>query len=329
MIRGQTDKQDLPVSHPITLRSHFSQSILLQMVIFALVVAAVILWQLDTIRSLYFDHHLLEFGLVINGLILVIFAAGMIKIVLLLLHYAREEKATALFLRNLHEHSDAPLSKVPGTSMIAERFKTMQRLYDQHAPISHSALAATTIASESTKTGLPRFVNNVLILTGVFGTIIALSIALLGASDLLEDAIDSTGMGMVIQGMSTALSTTMTAIACYLFFGYFYFRLNDVQTNLASGIEQITSQYLTPRFQVNNDSIVHEVAGLLRGLRDLVGRIDQSHQQLQSVETVMRDASLDFQAQISKLPDEINDIKAILREGFRLQSDRNKQQFSE
>jgi len=314
------------VSQPAITRSHFSRNILLQMLAVGIAVVILGLWQYDTLRALYFDEHLLEFGLVINALILVIFAAGMLRIIGLLLHYAREEKAADLFMRNLSAHPDTPLLKVPAKSLIAERFTFMQRLYDKHAPINHSALAASTLAGESTKTGLPRFVNNVLILTGVFGTIIALSIALLGASDLLENAVDSTGMGMVIQGMSTALSTTMTAIACYLFFGYFYFRLNDVQTNLASSIEQITSHHLLPRFHVTNDSIVHEVAGLLRALQQIVSRIDQSHQQLQAVEESMRDASQQFQHQVENLPSEIAEIKAILREGFRLQSTRNQQQ---
>ncbi len=313
------------MSQSATARSHFSKTILLQMLIVGIAVASLILWQYDTLHALYFDEHLLEFGLVINALILVIFAAGMLRIIALLLRYAREEDAAAIFTRNLSSNSETPLLKVPTTSLIAERFNAMQRLYDKHTPINHSALAASTLAGESTKTGLPRFVNNVLILTGVFGTIIALSIALLGASDLLENAVDSTGMGMVIQGMSTALSTTMTAIACYLFFGYFYFRLNDVQTNIASTIEQITSHHLLPRFQVTNDSIVHEVAGLLRGLQEIVSRIDQSHQQLQAVEESMRDASQQFQMQVENLPDEIAEIKAILREGFRLQSSRNQQ----
>ena len=47
----------------------------------------------------------------------------------------------------------------------------------------------------------------------------------------------------------TALSTTITAIVCYVFFGYIYQRLPMPRTNLISGIEQVTTTFLMPKFQ--------------------------------------------------------------------------------
>ena len=113
------------------------------------------------------------------------------------------------------------------------RYKTLLDLYSRRTAINHNALASTLMAQESSYISFPKFVNNILILTGVFGTIVSLSIALLGASDMLGNINDGDGLGVVIHGMSTALSTTMTAILAYLFFGYFYLKTNRYANLLA------------------------------------------------------------------------------------------------
>ena len=174
---------------------------------------------------------------------------------------------------------------------------------------------------------------NTLILTGVFGTIISLSIALLGASDLLEDTADISGMGLVIHGMSTALSTTITAILCYLFFGYFYMKLTDVQTNLISGIEQITANRLMPRFQVQTESVLFEFTGMLRSLQSLMGQMETTQKTVHNLAMEMRNAQSNMTQLESTISDALNElyeekihpvsqelvqIRQLLKQGFRL-----------
>lgn len=289
------------------------------MLFFGFLAVGLAVWQLQTIKSLYFENQLLELGLIINAVILFLFLAGIIKIVILLMGYSREESGIERFLKNASKDPENPLKGVSTKSLIAQRFMTMQRLYESRTPINNGALTSTLLANESTKGSLPRFINNVLILTGVFGTIVSLSIALVGASDMLENAVESGGMGMVIHGMSTALSTTMTAIACYIFFGYFYFKLTDAQTNLVSAIEEVTTVYLTPKFQVTNDNVIYEVTGLLRMLQQLVKKMDNSQEQFGKMETAMAHAIGNFHKQSEILPEQLAELKAILREGFRLE----------
>ena len=51
------------------------------------------------------------------------------------------------------------------------------------------------------------------------------------------------------------MSTTLTAIIAYLFFGYFYIKLTDTQTFLISKIEEVTATTLMPHLQLNQDAV--------------------------------------------------------------------------
>ena len=299
-------------------RRFYSRRVLLQMLIFGIIGAGLMIWKADMLAEIYMGHQITPFGLLINGLIVALFLLGALRLVTLLIRYMREENALARMARNLDKPDENPLRGVAAGSLISQRYHLMQRLFEANTPISHGAIASTLVAGESTKTSLPRFINNVLILTGVFGTIVSLSIALVGASNLLENAIDVGGMGMVVHGMSTALSTTMTAIACYLYFGYFYFKATDAQTNLVSGIEEVTTGYLMPRFQVQSDTVVHQFAGLLRGLQLLVKQMGASQEQFAEMEQALSAAVADLREQGEHLPAEMSELKSILRSGFRL-----------
>ena len=117
----------------------------------------------------------------------------------------REERALGVFMANIQTRHPELTDGVARESLIHERHDSLLLMNYQRAPIDHSALAATLVANESTRLGVPRYINNILILTGVFGTIISLSIALLGASNLLQDSADISSMSLIIHGMSTAL----------------------------------------------------------------------------------------------------------------------------
>ena len=214
----------------IQLRRNFSRNILIRMIILSAIIAALMVWRFEFINQVYFRDQLTPTGLIINGTIVGLFAIGILRMITIFLHYAQEENALIRFLRNLREGEQDPLNRIHKKALIANRYRTMQGLYKANCPINHGSLASTLVANESTRNSLPKFINNILILTGVFGTIVSLSIALIGASDLLATSINVGGMGMVVHGMSTALSTTITAIVCFIFFGYFNLKLSDVQT---------------------------------------------------------------------------------------------------
>ncbi|WP_456378586.1 hypothetical protein [Thiolapillus sp.] len=305
----------------ITFRSHFSRNTLLLMFLLAAIVGGISFWKFDLIQTVYFKDQLTATGWIINGSIAALFLAGMARMIMIFLSYSREEAATARFIRNQEEEIDNPLDQVPRNSIIARRYLVMERLFNSSSPINQGALAATLLANESTRTSLPKYISNILILTGVFGTIVSLSLALLGASDLLENAVDVGGMGLVIHGMSTALSTTITAIVCYLFFGYFYLKLTDAQTNLLSATEQVTTTYLAPMFVVEQETTLYEFTGLVRSLQSLVKQMQSSQKIVTRAEAQLLTAVDEYQKQLAESNKDMGAIISLLKRGFRLRDD--------
>lgn len=303
----------------LLLHRNKSRNILLRLVFFSLIALGLVYFNLNFVKDVYFHNQLTNTGYIINGVILLLFLFGILRIMIALFSYMGEEKALDAFIQNLENKGpDSPLHKVPLNSLIAHRYQLLRRMYENHAPINHSALAATLVASESSRGSTPRYINNILILTGVFGTIASLSLALLGASDLLENSVNVGGMGIVIHGMSTALNTTITAILCYVFFGYFNMKLADVQTNLISGIEQVTSHYLMPKFQIKTDSVLYEFTGLIRSLQVLVDQMQDSQEGITKMEEKVLQQLEKQGAFPEQMLKEMHSVKHILTEGFRL-----------
>ena len=221
------------------------------------------------------------------------------------------------------ENKRAALEGVRAESLIANRYETLVDLHQQHAVINHSALAATVVALESSRVSFPKFVHNVLILTGVFGTVVSLSIALLGASDVIVSTTETGGLGMIIHGMSTALSTTMTAIFAYLFFGYFYLRLMDAQTHVVSSLESSTTRILLPMFQIEPEKAAEQLSQIVKTAAALVERLDQSQASYAEVAADLRNHFVTYRDEMQRNSDGLTKMTKVLREGFRLDESDN------
>ena len=125
-------------------------------------------------------------------------------------------------------------------------------------------------------------------------------------------------MGLVIHGMSTALSTTITAILCYLFYGYFNLKLGDAQTHLLSGVEEVTTVYLLPKYSRDSESMLQEVSGLVHGLREAAGAMLAIQQEYAQAGNRLNDVAAELGQQMSASTENIDSIKQLLRDGFRL-----------
>ncbi|MGB5305721.1 MAG: hypothetical protein WBN51_04990 [Gammaproteobacteria bacterium] len=299
-------------------RSNFARRTLLRLLILGMIAVIILLGNYGFINELYLKHQQTPVGLIINGGILAVFLLGLVKLVLALLYYMNEEAALARFERQLEGDPEKVLKRINPKSVIARRYTTLQMLGKKYSKINHSALASTLVANESTRISFARYVSNILILTGVFGTIVSLSVALVGASNLLDSAQGTGDMGLVIHGMSTALSTTITAILCYLFYGYFYLKLTDVQTHFLSGVEELTSVRLLPMYSRDSESMLHEVAGLIHGLREATAGMQNIQQEYAAAGTRLQGVAMELGQRIDNSSAEIKGIEKILRDGFRL-----------
>jgi hypothetical protein len=125
-------------------------------------------------------------------------------------------------------------------------------------------------------------------------------------------------LGRVIHGMSTALSTTMTAILAYLFFGYFYLRLTDTQTHVISRLEDVTATVLLPRFQIQPETVIQDFSDIIRAAAALVKRLDASQAQYAQTASQLNDVLGEYRAEMQRNSDVLADIAQLLRQGFRL-----------
>jgi len=299
------------------LLTNLSLKIIIQLGIVVVLLGIAIGWNIDFIYQFYFENQQTRTGILINSAIAALFLFGMLNILYHLLRYKREERSIAGFVNNIESFKADLTDGLPNHSIVVKRLLTMKSIQTAAGEINHSALSAMLTADESTKFGLIRFINNILILTGVFGTIVSLSIALLGASDLIESAAGSLGgMGLVIHGMSTALSTTITAIVSYVIFGYFYTRLNDVQTHLISGLEHLTSVYLMPQFVKGNDDIVNKMADLIKSVIQAAHHLNSTQEIYHASALTLQETISSNQQQLGTLSSDLSEIRSLLADNL-------------
>ncbi|MCB1866192.1 MAG: hypothetical protein KDG50_12265 [Chromatiales bacterium] len=305
---------------PAEYRPGYARNVLIAMLLGVVLAVGIVIWQWPTIASLYIQNQLTDVGLVINGAIFLLLAAGLVRLAVILMRLNREEGALARLRDNLFGHVEDPLRGVEPESVAGRRYAMLRSLHERNAAIEQGAIAATLAARENRAVSFPRYVHNVLILTGVFGTIVSLSIALLGASDLLETSVNVGGMGLMIHGMSTALATTVSAILSYLFFSWFFIKTTDAQSRFVTALEQLTTQHLLPRFKVQTETVLYEFSGLIRSLQGLVEQMLSSQKQISQIETRLAATTLDFHARLKGVTADMGRIKQLLRDGFRLPS---------
>jgi hypothetical protein len=272
--------------------------------------------------------------LILNGIIFVLFLLGTWQLQRAIRYYQMQEDQINEYARRRQEGewSADILDSLPETSLLATRYRTIRDLFNGGGPVDHGAISSIMMAEESLQQSFPRFVNNVLILTGVFGTVSSLIFALVGAGDVLQAASPDAGMGLLLLGMNTALTTTATAIVCYFFFTFFFHRLTDLQTWVFSQVERASLLYIVPEFSYEADEVNHQtkllvedVKTLVREMREGLGGIEAALSKHEPDTAPREDSSeallagMDRQnAALEGSLTRLDDLRKVLIDGFRL-----------
>lgn len=293
-----------------------ARNTLFQIVFFLITVATLLFFFKDDIATLYTSGDINLTAILLNGLILMLFLMGMLRMVIILLRYVNEHQTLRHLVNYLQQDAQDPIARLSPDALSVQRYQYIHWINQQGSTVNQAALAATLNANESSRLTLIRFVHSILILAGVFGTVVSLSLALVGASSLLGSPESSKEMGMVIAGMSSALSTTMTAIVCFIIYVYFYLRLNDSRVQLLSGIEDATTLYILPKINHSEESLIRHVADLTIALNKSAEHIAQVEGKFIVVADRLQQAVIDLQKGVNQ--NSMNEVIKLIREGFRL-----------
>ncbi len=304
----------------MNIRKSSAKNTLLQIVVFLIAIAILIFLQKDAIANLYTSGEISKIGMIINGIIVALFLLGMFRIVMTLFRYIHEHQVLLKLVEFLKENAPSPATRLPEDSLIVQRYNAVKWVSQQGAPINQVALAASLNATENSRLTIIRFVHSTLILAGVFGTVVSLSMALIGAAGLLNSPEGVKEMGTIISSMSSALSSTVTAIVCFFIFAYFYLRLNDARIQILTYIEDVTSLYLLPRVTQTETGMIHQVATLTKALNEAAEKLLMVEKSFINAGDHLQKAVDDMHSKINthSMDNNLDEIKVLIRKGFHL-----------
>ncbi|KJR42317.1 hypothetical protein MCHI_001785 [Candidatus Magnetoovum chiemensis] len=249
------------------------------------IIAALTLTGFKYIKDIYLNENTTFLGIVLNLIIIALFIIGLFCIFNVLRHYSFEEEQLNIYIKeksrkkpsSISMSTNSSIMTVSSRSIRAKRYFKIEELYEKKTPINHSALTSILLTEESAYLNIPKFVNNTLILLGVFGTILSLILALTGASNILG-TYSNEGMQKIISSMNTKFTTTISAIVCFVIYTFFYHKLLDAQSLFFSRLEDITLTHIIPDFSFDTDTINMQTEALIKELNKVTVELQKGVQ---------------------------------------------------
>ncbi len=309
------------------IKPYFTQNkitfLLLQTLVVSVLVVALVAWQHKIIAEVYWGPLATEIGIVVNSVILVLFFLALVRMLYLLLFYRRENRAINQFDEQMDFGlTDAGVENIE-SSLVVRRYRTLQQGRLELEQPQQSALLGILWSQESARLSLVRLIQNVMILLGVFGTVVSLSLALIGASELFTSAQNTSGITSVVRGMATALSTTMTAIAAFLVLAFILSRVTNAQAYVCQRIESLTLRRMMPLVARATGSLSQNLLYSLKGLQEVVQDLKTTHEELQKQTEYLAQQHEARGQHEQMLIEQLRQSNRLLRQGFRLPNTEN------
>ena len=127
----------------VQYKQHYSKRVLFQLIVLSMLLALVILINLDFIQNIYLKNQATNTGYIVNGSILGLFALGLFRLISILLRYGREENALKKFLLNIEDDEVRPIDNINEKTLIHRRYSSVVEISRQNVAVNHSALAAS------------------------------------------------------------------------------------------------------------------------------------------------------------------------------------------
>lgn len=199
-------------------------------------------------------------------IILILFGIGLFDSLIQLLYYIRREKkalekAKAYINQQMSiEHPDKLEESLREAgvwtkSLAYQRIQHLFQIKARNGTIDSDALAEIALGRQSLWGGLGRHFTSILVLIGLFGTVLGLSRTIIEIQPLIADIEhldDPTRIGSIIggtlSGMKTAFSTTLMGLLGSLILGLFGFWVNRVGAKFSIELEEFTTTILLPIF---------------------------------------------------------------------------------
>ncbi len=285
-----------------------------------LLAAVLVALQFEIIEEVYWGPLTTEIGWVVNGVIMVLFLAALLRMSALLRFYFREDRAIDAFDEQLDFGLAGDKAESLAGTLVMQRYRALEQSRLEWEQPHQTALAGILWSQEAARLGLMRLIQNVLILLGVFGTVASLSLALIGASELFSSPENASGITLVVRGMATALSTTMAAIAAYLVLAFVASRVIAAQAHVCRRVESLTINRMLPLLSKTSGNLAQNLLHALSELQSLLAGLRDTHDALQKQALNLGEferARLEHEAALLK---QMRRINQALREGFRLQN---------